>query len=200
MALNRAQLMNPPGGPGVIGAVKAGLNIQIEPDGTINAIQPTLGLGDVLPGGTKMVFTQATAPTGWTIDTTNVGATLRMNNIGGGTGGSLDFTNVFANQVVTGTVSLGNLSVSGTVGSTSLNVNQIASHTHTYLTRNQCCTENVPVESGQMARQNTNTGAAGGNQGHNHSWTGTVVGSGTFTGGNVDLRVKYIDCIVATKN
>jgi hypothetical protein len=38
MALNKAQLMEVPGGPGVVGAVKAGTNITISPDGTISAV------------------------------------------------------------------------------------------------------------------------------------------------------------------
>jgi hypothetical protein len=200
MPLNKAQLMVPPDGPGIIGAVRAGTNIVIDPDGTINAVPDdgfTLTLP--LPSGTKMIFTNATAPRGWVLDTANVDSTLRVMNAGAGTGGSLAFSTVFANQTVTGTVNLSGLTVNGTVAGTQVNQNQLPSHTHSYLTRNQCCTENVPQEAGQMARTNTNTDATGGNQAHNHGWSGTISGSGTFTGGTVDLRVKYVDCIVCAK-
>lgn len=41
------------------------------------------------PSGTSMIFTQAVAPTGWTLDTTNNDRFVRISNsAGGGTGGS----------------------------------------------------------------------------------------------------------------
>lgn len=51
------------------------------------------------PAGTRIIFQQTNAPTGWTKDTTHHNKALRL--IGNGTAsfsGSLDFTSVFANR------------------------------------------------------------------------------------------------------
>ena len=63
MALNVAQLMNVPGGPGVIGAVKAGANITITPDGVISAgsdasVLAGYGLTNTLDNATLKVSIQ----------------------------------------------------------------------------------------------------------------------------------------------
>lgn len=57
-------------------------------DGTV--VQLTAGgVLNNFPSGTKMVFMQAAAPTGWTLDATNDDVVLRINGTaGGGTGGS----------------------------------------------------------------------------------------------------------------
>lgn len=77
MALNKAQLMETPGGPGVIGAIKAGQNIAISPDGTISASaggQPigTVTSAGVDPGTTGMVFQSSPVTSSGTITTSGV--------------------------------------------------------------------------------------------------------------------------------
>jgi hypothetical protein len=149
MPLNKAQLMATPGGPGVIGAVKAGTGIAVATDGTISldptqvvsqilpganiTLQPASGIGAVtinalasgsgdFPSGTATLFIQASAPAGWTqVNTQNNKAIRVVTGAGGGTGGSLPFTSVFTSVPVTGSVSFSGLSVSG--GSTN-QVNQ----------------------------------------------------------------------------
>lgn len=52
---------------------------------------PDNSLASLIPSTTKMVFFQAAAPTGWTIDTTHNGKALRVvSSAGGGSGGSND--------------------------------------------------------------------------------------------------------------
>ncbi len=64
--------------------------------------------------GTKTLFGNATAPIGWTIDSSQTNAAIRIVSSGGGaTGGSVDFSSVFASQTPSGTLS--NTTVTATV-------------------------------------------------------------------------------------
>lgn len=141
MPLNKAQLLSPPGGPGVIGAVSAGTGISITPQGVVSVnpaqnvtklvgsggvtVDPPSGVGVVtvtaaipsggsIPSGGKTLFVQAAAPAGWTQITTDNNVALRLVNTatGGQTGGSLDFTAVFASVPISGSVTLGSVSLS----------------------------------------------------------------------------------------
>jgi hypothetical protein len=141
MPLNKAQLMATPGGPGVIGAVKAGVGIAIATDGTISldpnevvaklvaganvSLVPSTGVGTVtinaipeaagdFPPGTITLFVQSSAPLGWVqVNSQNNKAIRVVNGSGGGSGGSQPFTSVFTSVPVTGSVSFSGLSVSG---------------------------------------------------------------------------------------
>lgn len=141
MPLNKAQLMATPGGPGVIGAVKAGTGIAISGDGTISidpntvvaklvaganvSLVPNTGIGTVtinaipeaagdFPAGTITLFVQPSAPVGWTqVNSQNNKVIRVVNGSGGGSGGSNPFTSVFTSVPVTGSVSFSGLSVSG---------------------------------------------------------------------------------------
>jgi len=88
------------------------------------------------PSGTKQVFYQASAPTGWTQDTAAALGNAAMRVVvgtGGGTGGSDTFQTTFGSSrtLTTGAIPVsGSVSVSGSVGSTTLSVPTIASHCH----------------------------------------------------------------------
>jgi hypothetical protein len=90
MALNKAQLMEVPGGPGVIGAVKAGTNITISPDGTINAAGGSattfagLGLATDASNALKVAIPESstTPPIGAATNQGVVGSLYWDNNIG----------------------------------------------------------------------------------------------------------------------
>jgi hypothetical protein len=150
---------------------------------------------------TVTVFNQTNAPTGWTKDTSNYNnSALRIVTGSASTGGSVDFTTAFASQTPTGSVSIS--SISGTVGNTTLATPQIPSHTHanggmtapiTPFLRTGAIGPNV--RNGPIGT----TGAAGGGGSHNHPFS-VSGGSGTFTGSAINLAVKYIDLIRATKN
>lgn len=81
------------------------------------AITMSSRLVDALPTGTKMLFQQTAAPTGWTKDTANDNKALRVVSGTAGTGGSVAFTTAFGSQ---------------NVGDTTLTEAQIPSHTHTF--------------------------------------------------------------------
>jgi hypothetical protein len=109
---------------------------------------PATGLirPSVLPGstsefasGTKLLFVQTSAPTGWTKDVTHNNKALRLVNGTAGSGGSVNFTTAFAEQTPEGTLSetaaagtIGSTTQGGTVGATTLTTAQLPSHTHTF--------------------------------------------------------------------
>jgi hypothetical protein len=173
MTLNKAQLIEIPGGPGTdIGAVSQGDNVEITVDGTLNvlpgnvqqiiagtnvSLNPASGLGNVTvsysgpfpPGnfqaGTSMPFVQAAAPAGWVRQVAADNAMFRIvNTAGGGTGGSVNFTDVFKSYPFNGTTSLsvsgggntngaslspnGNIFFNGGVQGSSLGNDQMPSH------------------------------------------------------------------------
>lgn len=72
------------------------------------------------PSGTKLLFYQATAPTGWIKDISINDRAIRVvSGIGGVTGGSFSFSSVFTTRTV-----------NGSVGGTSLTIDQIPPHDH----------------------------------------------------------------------
>lgn len=137
----------------------------------------------IFPAGTVMLFAQTTAPTGWTKVTTYDNAALRVVSGTAGSGGTVNFTAAFASQAV-----------SGTVGNTTLTVDQIPAHTHSGTVG--IILENVAHSNGfEEGRGSPDwrvgpMGSIGGGQAHTHSFSGTAI----------DLAVKYVDTILATKD
>ena len=169
-------------------------------DGTIKLVSPsfdtaTIGSNtiDAFPSGTKMLFQQTAAPTGWTKDTTHNDKALRITSGSVSTGGSVAFETAFASHTPAGSV---------TVNSHTLTVSQIPSHTHTITTNlviAQTDTSRVTspphADGGNFAisTQPTFTAAnTGGGQGHNHT--------ASFSGTAINLDVSYVDVIIATKD
>lgn len=143
---------------------------------------PTDAIVGGVPSGTKMLFMQAAAPTGWTLDTTHNDKSVRIvSGTGGGSGGSVDFSTVFGRSATDGT---------------SLSTAQLASHTHLERARGVGSTD-----MGGATRYMTNNFrfTDGG------SLTSTVDstaanGSGSSHSHGLDMRVKYVDSIICTKN
>ena len=146
--------------------------------------------------GTVMLFAQTSAPTGWTKDTTNYNNSgLRVVTGSASTGGSVDFTTAFASQTPTGSVSI--TAVTGSAGATTLSTPQIPSHNHSAAVTSGV-TSYGGAPSAYYASSGT-TGNTGGGGSHTHPFSFSS-GSGTFTGNAINLAVKYVDVIRATKN
>ena len=185
-------------------------------DITINTIDPTGNVSrsaDGFPADTVMLFYQASAPTGWTKLTTHNNKALRVvSGTGGGSGGSVAFTTAFAsNRAVSGTVAAHVLTTDEIPahfhGAGTLTAASAGAHTHPIRTRVggtagqgdsvardaefTLTTSNTAIESaGNHTHTITgNTASAGGGQGHNHGWSGSV-----------NLAVQYIDVILAKKD
>jgi hypothetical protein len=156
---------------------------------TSNGTVWTSAAAAAFDAGTRMMFAQTAAPTGWTKDTTNYNNhALRVVTGTASTGGSVAFTTAFASQAVAGTV--------GTSGATTLSTSQIPSHTHTntFPTWGGCAGYNgwgrrsTPTPTAALTSDST-----GGGGSHDHA-------GGTFTGTAINLAVQYLDVITATKN
>ena len=166
-------------------------------DGVTSAIQDQFDNIVIFAATTVMLFGQTTAPTGWTkiTDSGNQHA-LRVVTGTVGSGGTVDFTTAFASQTPAGTVS-----VSGSAGSTTLTTPQIPSHTHIYSAQQSTAPGGVQhnARSTGNAGSNTNytSGATGGGGSHDHPLT---ISSSSFSGTAINLAVKYVDIIRATKD
>lgn len=138
--------------------------------------------------GTIMLFAQTSAPTGWTKNSsTGDNSALRLVTGSVSTGGSVDFTTAFvSNRAVT--IS----SLTGSAGATTLTVPQIPSHSHNPGAAGGSAAAPFPPALG-VATSGA-TGSTGGGGSHTHPLT-VSGGSGT-----VDLAVKYVDVIRATKD
>jgi hypothetical protein len=146
--------------------------------------------------GTVMLFAQTNAPTGWTKNTsTGNQHALRVVTGTASTGGSVDFTTAFASQTPSGTVS-----VSGSAGSTTLSTPQIPSHAHNVVGSQDPGGggSRLDIVSGYPTGPRSpfvlNTGGGGS---HDHPLT---ISSSTFSGNAINLAVRYIDVIRASKN
>jgi microcystin-dependent protein len=83
----------------------------------------------------------------------------------------------------------GSISVSGTVGSTTLATTQIPSHTHTYQATNFSGTQQRPVSAFDRSGGNDYTsGTTGGGGSHNHSFSG----SGSFFGSSLNITQPWL--------
>ena len=152
------------------------------------------------PTSTVLIFGQTAAPTGWTKLTDQDNASLRVVSGTASAGGSVNFTTAFASQTPTGSVSI--TSVSGSAGATTLSTPQIPSHSHTIRETGSVAGPLGVAISNFSSQANgpfLNTSATGGGGSHDHPFSFSS-GSGTFSGNAINLAVKYVDVIRATKD
>lgn len=139
-------------------------------DGTKATAIATLGASP-FPAGTAMLFSQSSAPTGWTKSTTHNDKALRV--VSGATGGSaagvVAFSTVFAKTASDGS---------------SLSIAQLASHSHAYVVSG--------VGGEGFATNGVYAASLGGSTGSQ--------GSGATHSHGMDIRVQYVDVIIATKD
>ena len=173
----------------------------------------------VFASGTRMIFHQTAAPTGWTKDTSHNDKALRITSGTVGTGGSVAFETAFASHTPSGSVST---SISGTVANTTLTTAQMPAHRHQVFSNNTATgtfgNSNLNG-SNSAARQNNGLGegdekysmmngsadatvgrseSVGGGQAHNHGWSGSA--SSSFSGSAINLDVQFVDIIICQKD
>lgn len=147
-------------------------------DGTKATAIATLGASP-FPAGTKMLFAQAAAPVGWTKDTTHNDKSLRVvSGDGGGSGGLVAFSTLFGRTAVDGS---------------SLSIAQLAAHTHNMTGDNA---------QGMYSGSSSYIGGHNSNSGYNSGGVKTTssAGSGATHTHGLDLRVQYVDVIIASKD
>jgi hypothetical protein len=168
----------------------------------------------IIPSGTKMLFQQTAAPTGWTKDTTHNDKVLRVVTGTAGSGGSVAFSTAFANRTVSGNVA--DTTAGGTIGGTALTVGQLPGHQHfisndTNSAATALSASNYVNESAQPSSSNGYilkggatvatiglSSSVGSGETHTHSFTGTAHNHSFST--TLDIAVQYVDLIIATKN
>ena len=160
--------------------------------------------GTVFTSGTRMLFQQTSAPSGWTKDTSSTNRALRLVSGTVGTGG----VNTFTGQL-NATVTTSN----GSVSNHTLTDSQIPSHYHLafrsgnhgqHRNGSPMTANNYPSsgsgagnlyesynigQSGSVSNVGR-TSSVGSNSGHNHG----------FTNPNFNLGIQYTDVIIAQKN
>jgi len=138
-----------------------------------------------LPSGTAMLFIQTAAPTGWTKSTAYDNRALRITTGSASVGGTLGFTDVFVQQAV-----------AGTNAGTALSEAQMPAHFHVNATDYQVAGgSGVAINALYLnpkisAGTPVNTSTVGSGETHTHTFTGTAI----------DLRVAYVDAIIAVKD
>ena len=200
---------------------------------TVNFTNATVsGLNiSAFPSGTRLLFQQTAAPTGWTKDTTHNNAALRVVSGAVINGGSQNFTAAFTTQGVSGSVggqvasgtigsqyAGGFVSVSGTVSATTLSSAHMPYHNHPIPQLTSLVANRTGI-LGDFIKNDGPYGSeatthAGGFSSHDHGFSGsgsfnasphdhTFTGSShnhSFSGTSIDLNVKYVDTIIATKD
>ena len=152
--------------------------------------------GAGFPRGTRMLFQQSSAPTGWARDTSHHDKALRVVSGAVGGGGSKGFSAIFGRPRVSGSVSS---RIGGRTGAHRLTVAQMPSHSHS-IVKGHGSTDGVPgVSSVLPGGRPRSMSSVGENQPHSHA-AGSLSVSSTFHGSELDLRVRYLDVMVAVKD
>jgi hypothetical protein len=154
-----------------------------------------------IPSGTKMLFAQTAAPTGWTKDTTHNNKALRVVSGTAGSGGIYSFTDVFTTRNTTDTAA------GGTVAGHTLTSNEMPSHGHNFFHGARPASSggwggsyfgspiSAPSAFGSTVNRTLDNmvTATGGNLSHAHGFTGAAHNH------NLEMSVQYVDIIIATK-
>ena len=188
-------------------------NLDVTGGGVITGDGSGLSGVDPFASGTKMVFYQASAPTGWTQDTASALSNTVMSVVtgtGGGTGGSTSyFSSFLATTDKTGAQPAAPVtgSVSGTVGGHTLSTPEIASHSHSTPSGNpdpNANTLQTKVYGGPRRWSDTGsvgTNSSGGGGSHAHPFSGSLASATASVSVTVPAAdVKYANVIVATKD
>lgn len=123
--------------------------------------------------GTRILFQQSAAPTGWTKDTTHHDKSLRVVNGAVGSGGSVSFSS-FAAQGI---------------GATTLSESQIPAHQHLM----------APTQGTGGLNLGDYTAVGLANATGGDRWTRGAGGNGSHTH-SLNMSLQYVDTIIAVKN
>lgn len=174
------------GGTGVTSSTGTG-SVVLSASPTLSGT-PLIGSNkiDAFASGTRLLFQQTSAPTGWTKDTSQNDKALRVVSGSASTGGTTAFSSVFTSRTPAGTIgsttstgSVGSTTDTGTVGSTvdtgivgdtTLTIAQIPAHTHTISGTLISGTQgNLSTASTTRQVSTGTTSSAGGGGSHTHS-------------------------------
>jgi len=160
-------------------------------DGAVTLVKLDSGINLGLPAGTRAFFNQTAAPTGWTKDTTHNNKAIRIVSGSVSSGGSVGFTTALGSPSVTGGT------ISGTVGSHTLTLSEIPSHSHDLdIPRRLTAGGGGANIITDVANTTATIGTAsqGGGGGHTHP------AGGTLSGASTPINVQFVDTIIAVKD
>jgi hypothetical protein len=151
------------------------------------------------PSGTRMLFQQTSAPTGWTKDTTSVdNRALRVVSGTAGSGGTTPFTDVFASRtVILPRHSHGIIEPGGGKGHSHGITDP--GHVHSGVINDSGRTADGPGNPDD-ADYLRNTASATTGISINSSTTGIIIKNAGTAGASMDFAVQYIDVIIAQRN
>ena len=154
----------------------------------------------IFPAGTRMLFQQTAAPTGWTKEVNHTDKVLRVVNGTVGTGGSVAFSTLFgrtATDAVTLTASnIPSLSMSAAIPSGQ------SPHAHGVY----YAATGVASAEDKYVMSNPNPNGASGGQATANASLSALTGTAAYSNGatsfamGIDMRVAYLDIIVAQKD
>lgn len=156
-------------------------------DLTIATAKAMLGITGISAAGTRVLFHQTAAPTGWAKETNAVynDAALRIVTGTVGTGGADAFSTHFGTGKVTGT---------GTSGGFTLTMAEIPGHVHNVGYANPASggsTIPAVTTTGGAPISNINTDSAGGGGAHAHSVPALTL---------PNFNIKFVDCVICQKD
>ena len=157
--------------------------------------------------GTKMVFAQASAPTGWTQDTVNNDKALRVvSGVGGGTGGTHALSSPPSTAHTHSTPAHSHTHTLS-AGAHTLSTTQMPAHSHTYYAWGSDQYNNgYRVEYGDSRdslQYNFTSASTGGGSSHSHTLSGSIDSGGSGTSGSAGptaFAPQYVDVIVCSKD
>ena len=158
--------------------------------GTVTLTHTDLNNVDKFPSGTKLVFYQASAPAGWSQDTSNNDKALRVvSGSGGGNGGSTGFSSAFTHTHSDDFAS----------AAVTLTTSQIPAHKHNWALSEYDGPYDYGTggEAGNVGEnttgrnRNMDTSTVGGGGSHSHTLSGSVT--------SATIAPHYIDVIVCSK-
>ena len=154
--------------------------------------------------GTKMLFNQTAAPTGWTKITSSNDVALRVVSGTVGSGGSVAFETAFASHTPT----ISKPAITMTNAAFTLTTSEIPGHNHTlrpYNGTGNAFNGGSELLAGNGAGSRVsgvgNTGTqGGGGSGGSHTHANSAELAATPTSSAINLDVSYVDVIIASKD
>jgi hypothetical protein len=137
---------------------------------SIKTVATPAEVAALIPSGTLMLFQQTSAPAGWTKQTTHNDKALRVVSGTAGSGGSLAFSTVFGRTATDGYA---------------LTIGDIPSHTHGRIRGTPGSGGSDGFANNINSLSTVQTDATGGGGAHAHG---------------IDIRVHYVDVIIASKD
>lgn len=170
-----------------------------------NAATVNAGIANAtFPVGTRSLFQQTTAPTGWTKDASQDNKALRVVGGAAGSGGTMSFTECFAARAYGS--STDSQAQGGIVGDTALSWAQMPPHAHNFNDMGGRPGNAGSVGLQYSAGSNLNnfnyhasvTDTQGQGAPHGHTFSPYAHAHGFYW--SVDFSVQYVDVIICVKN